>query len=166
MPPKRQISEEMILEQAFVMTRKQGFEHLTARALAGELHCSTQPIYQAFGGMEGLKTAVIRKAIGMMMWYVLEHKEDALPDEVSWLLGYVQFADREKMLFQLIFTAGMRELSQVVGANRQIRFDPDLLIYANGMILMTAFQSIQPSPTERRAMLLHAYEAFRGIRIS
>jgi len=160
MPPKKQITEAMILEKAFALTRETGFERITARGLADALHCSTQPIYRAFQDMAALKTAVTKQAVAQMMWFVMEQKDDSLPDELNVFIGYVRFADREKKLFQLIFTSGVGMLGQMMTAGRQIRFDSDMLIYANGMIMMSAYQTLRRSPAEQRAMLIHAYEAF------
>ena len=160
MPPKQQVTDEMILDKAFALTREHGFAQLSARGLAAALHCSTQPIYRAFADREALKAAVIRKAIALMMRFMLEHREDALPEELGRLLGYVRFAGQEKHLFQLIFTSGAGELGQAVAAGREFRFDPHMLVYANGMIMMTAFQTLRLSPAEQRAMLIRAYEAF------
>lgn len=160
MPPKKQVTEEMILDKAFALTRENGFEQLSARRLAGELHCSTQPIYQTFVDMKGLKIAVIRKAIMIMMRFVQEYKDDTLPDDLSFLIGYVQFANQEKQLFRLIFISGAGELEQFAAEGRRIHFDMNMLIYANGMIMMSAFQRLRWSPAEQRAMLIHAYEAF------
>ena len=61
MPPKIKIPKEAIAQKAFELTRAYGFEKVTARLLAGELHCSTQPIFHAFRNMEELKEEVYKK---------------------------------------------------------------------------------------------------------
>lgn len=67
MPPKKQTTVEHILEKEFDMVRQDGYDFLTARKLAGELNCSTQPIYQAYADMNGLKLALIKKSQEVMM---------------------------------------------------------------------------------------------------
>ena len=162
MPPKKQVTADMILEKAFAITREQGFESITARALAKALGFSTQPIYQAFADMEALKIAVIRKAVAVMAAFVAEQRDAALPEELSLLIGYVRFADREKKLFQLIFTSGPGAFGQAAAASEPVPLPEDLLIYANGMIMMSAYKTLRRSPEEQKAMLIRAYALFRG----
>ena len=51
MPPKVKIPREAIIEKAFELTKAYGFEKVTARFLASELKCSTQPVFHAFSNM-------------------------------------------------------------------------------------------------------------------
>lgn len=39
------IAQEVIIEAAFELVRKEGFEVLSARNIAKQIGCSTQPIY-------------------------------------------------------------------------------------------------------------------------
>ena len=75
MPPKKHITKEIILEKAFAITKDFGFDSISARTLAKQLDCSTQPIYQAFTDMDGLKTAIIEKSISIMLDFIIEHKD-------------------------------------------------------------------------------------------
>ena len=52
MPPKVKISKEDILQTAIELVRKGGEEAVNARAIAGALNCSTQPIFSNFASME------------------------------------------------------------------------------------------------------------------
>ncbi|MFR5123406.1 MAG: TetR/AcrR family transcriptional regulator [Neglectibacter timonensis] len=61
MPPKVKIPKEAIIEKAFELTKVYGFEKVTARLLASELKCSTQPVFHAFRNMEELKEEVYKK---------------------------------------------------------------------------------------------------------
>ena len=63
MPPKVKIPREAIIEKAFELTKVYGFEKVTARLLASELKCSTQPVFYAFHNMEELKEEVYKKRI-------------------------------------------------------------------------------------------------------
>lgn len=169
MPPKKQVTEEMILHKAFDLTREHGFDSISARTLASELNCSTQPIYQSFSDMAGLKAAVIKKSIVTMMEFIFRHKDPALPEELGFILGYVRFADREKKLFQLIFTSGANDLKQSFVACGQVcpnRFDVDLVIYANGIIMMSAFQVLDQSWEEKKKRIIQFYEKFHRVRLS
>lgn len=61
MPPKVKIPREAIIEKAFELTKEYGFEKVTARLLASELKCSTQPVFHAFRNMEELKEEVYKR---------------------------------------------------------------------------------------------------------
>lgn len=111
MPPKKQITAIQIVEKAFEMVRQEGYESITARKLAQALNCSTQPIYQSFTDMNGLKLALTHKAQEWMMKFISMNGDADLPAELSRILGYVQFANTEKYLFQLIFASGGEQRS-------------------------------------------------------
>jgi AcrR family transcriptional regulator len=163
MPPKKQITALQIVEKAFAIVRQEGFESLTARKLAQALNCSTQPIYQSFADMNGLKLALIRKAQEEMLRFIAEHAEADLPVELSRILGYVQFADTEKYLFQLIFASG--GVAGEVGQSyvpKEIGIDLNMIIYAHGIVMMMAYHTLQLPWETIRAMIIQAYAAFKG----
>ena len=163
MPPKKQINKHQIIEKAFEIVRSEGYESLTARTLAKKLNCSTQPIYQTFVDMKELKFELIKKAQENMLGYVMDTCDKKLPIELAYLLAYIRFAEEEKHLFQLIFTSGGLNLS---AKNEQgtanIKIDMNMIIYANGIIMMLAFNSIELSDEKIKDMLLHAYELFES----
>jgi len=45
MPRSTIIAQEVIIEAAFELVRKEGFEVLSTRNIAKQIGCSTQPIY-------------------------------------------------------------------------------------------------------------------------
>lgn len=55
MPSSPKIPKEMILNAALTMLIRDGYSALNIKALAEELHCSTQPISRHFGNMEGFE---------------------------------------------------------------------------------------------------------------
>ena len=162
MPPKRQLDKQKIIEKAFEMVRTEGYEALTARKLAQELHCSTQPIYQAFADMKELKIELINKAQETMLDYIKDNFDKALPVKLAYILAYIRFAGEEKYLFQLIFTSGGLNFN---GRNKpdtgMMDLDINMLIYANGMIMMLAYHTLDYDEEKLRDMLLHAYEMFQ-----
>lgn len=165
MPPKKQITKEIILEKAFAITKEFGFDSISARTLAKQLDCSTQPIYQAFTDMDGLKTAIIEKSVSIMLNFIIEHKDPTLPEELGFIIGYVQFANLEKQLFALLFSSGTNGLIHSFATSRQINFNMDMIIYANGMIMMSTFHALNQSWEEKKSMLIHAYELFCQVQL-
>lgn len=163
MPPKKQITKQQIIDKAFEIVCNEGYEALTARRLAKELNISTQPIYQAFSDMKELKMELITKAQEKMMGYIKENSDKSLPLELAYIIAYVRFAQDEKYLFQLIFTSGglnldnMNELRENV-----IELDYNMIVYANGIIMMLAFITLEHADEKVKDMLINAYELFKG----
>ena len=58
MAPKNKFTKEEMTEAALRVVRSLGGSGLTAKTLADELGTSTQPIFTAFGSMEGVRKAV------------------------------------------------------------------------------------------------------------
>lgn len=166
MPPKKQINKHQIIEKAFELVQSEGYPSLTARKLAKELNCSTQPIYQAFADMKELKIELIKKAQEKMYHFIMDRRDTTIPIELAYILTYIQFAREEKYLFQLIFTSGGLNLSAISAINEQgtsnINLDMNMIIYANGIIMMLAFNSFELSDEKIRDRLTHAYELFES----
>ncbi len=55
-------TKEAMVEAAFELVRRDGFDALTARSLAAELGCSTQPIMYRFPDLAELRELVYQKA--------------------------------------------------------------------------------------------------------
>lgn len=90
-----------MIEAAFELVRRAGFGALTARSLAAELGCSTQPIMYRFPDLAELKAQVYQKADEYHTAYI-----SAAEDLMGIGLRYVQFAAEEANLFQLLFQSG------------------------------------------------------------
>lgn len=166
MPPRKQIEEDVILDSAFEMTRASGFDSITARSLAASLHCSTQPIYQAFADMKALEKAVAQKSFRFMLDQIhAAANADSLPRDLAFVLQYIHFALNETHLFRVIARNGLFAADTAATADNVPRIDPKLLIFANGIVFMSAFQSLQLSWDEIRRLVLAAYADFRRERV-
>ncbi len=104
MPPKTKVTKEAVLAAAVELVRRDGAGALNARALAGELGCSTQPLFTHYPTMEALKTAVIEEATARWLGCIeTEHaKEKWLPYKAMGV-AYWRFAVTERELFKLLF---------------------------------------------------------------
>lgn len=103
MPPKVKIQREAIIEKAFELTKEYGFKKVTARLLASELKSSTQPVFHAFSNMEELKYEVYKKTQKFFEETMLQQPSDTeTPYFLSMGLKYVELAQKEKNLFQLL----------------------------------------------------------------
>lgn len=103
MARKESVTMQKILQTAFEMTRAEGFENVTARKVAAQAGCSTQPIFRVYKNMEELCGAVYLKAIAFFWdYYDLFPRISQIPF-VNLGMAYIAFAREEKNLFKLIF---------------------------------------------------------------
>ena len=104
MPPKTKVTRELIVSSATELVRSYGADALNARALAGMLQSSTQPIFSNFANMEELKQAVIERAYSLYMEKTDEiTKSGKYPPYKSTGMAYIRFAKEEKELFKLLY---------------------------------------------------------------
>ena len=101
MSRKPATTREDMIEGAFQLIRKEGMTALTARRLAEELNCSTQPIMYQFPNLNDLRELVYEKADRFHTEYILKD-EDFL--EIG--LRYIRFASEEGNLFRFLFQSG------------------------------------------------------------
>lgn len=66
MARKTQISKEIILDAAFQMLIKEGYNSINITSLAKEIGCSTQPIAWHFGNMEGLRAELLEYSLAFL----------------------------------------------------------------------------------------------------
>jgi AcrR family transcriptional regulator len=115
MPPEIKVTKEQIIDTAYRMTREQGFEYVTARKLAKEIGCSTQPIFRAYPGMDALKKEVSDRA-NRYFGDRLTESLLAEPQMEKTLLRigmtYIDFAQEEPKLFRILFMEGSPEGSR------------------------------------------------------
>ena len=100
MPPKQRFTAQDIIDAAFRVVRRQGWEGFSARTIATELNASTRPIYDHFNGMENIEAEVVKKALATFVDFLgRERTGDPWLDQA---LGYILFAVEEKHLFRCI----------------------------------------------------------------
>jgi len=100
MPPKQRFGPEDVIEAAYRVVRKKGWEGFSARTIASELNSSTRPIYDYFNSMGDIENEVVKKALAYFVEFL---SRDRTGDK--WLdqaIGYVLFAAKEKHLFRCI----------------------------------------------------------------
>ena len=108
MPPKTRVTEDIIVRAAIEVVRQSGFESVNARTVAGQLHCSTQPVMYHFSTIENLKKAAYRAADRLHSEYMMN-----IPPGQHPILGigmnYIRFAVEEPQLFRFLFQSGYAE---------------------------------------------------------
>ena len=104
MPPKVKVSVEEIINGAVELVQREGADALNARALAGVLDCSTQPIFSNFRSMDEVKEAVLERAISICNDYTTREVESGIYSVYKASgMAYIRFAKEECELFKLLF---------------------------------------------------------------
>ena len=105
MPPRTRISMDMIVDAAVEVVRQSGFENINARTVAGQLHCSTQPVMYHFSTIENLKRAVYAHIDQLHTEYLMNTPPRQHPI-LGIGLNYIRFAVEEPQLFRFLFQSG------------------------------------------------------------
>ena len=114
MPPKCKFTREEIIKAALDLTRKEGINALTARALGTKLGSSPKPIFTVFENMEEVQSEVQRAAKTLYAEYI----QIGLGQEVAFKgvgTQYILFAIKEPKLFQLLFMSEQPQKPPVAG---------------------------------------------------
>ena len=106
MSRKATITQKEIVNAAFKITKKEGFEQITSRKLAAAAGCSTQPIFRIYENMDGLKKDVYDKAAAYYEDYYNEYEKTHEVPFVDLGLAYIGFAQKYPHLFRLLFISG------------------------------------------------------------
>ncbi|MBR0461127.1 MAG: TetR/AcrR family transcriptional regulator [Erysipelotrichaceae bacterium] len=101
MPKKPTTNIEDMIEGAFRLIRREGLSSFTARNLADELGCSTQPIMYQFPNLKELKDLAYERADSFHTEYIT-----ADDDFLEIGLRYIRFASEEANLFRFLFQSG------------------------------------------------------------
>ena len=105
MSRKATITQKEIVNAAFKITRKEGFEQITSRKLAAAAGCSTQPIFRIYENMDELKKDVYAKAAEYYEEYYNEFTKSHDCPFVDLGLAYIGFAQKYPHLFRLLFVS-------------------------------------------------------------
>ena len=110
MAPKNKFTKEEMVEAALRVVRANGIDALTAKTMADALGTSTQPIFTAFGSMDGIKKEVYAAAIRVYDRYT----EAGLQERIPFFgvgMQYIRFAREEPELYRLLFLTRARDKS-------------------------------------------------------
>ena len=118
MPPKSKITKDMIVNAVVEVIRESGFENMNVRTVAGQLHCSTQPVMYHFPTVESLKRAAYQAVDRQHTDFLMNTppEQDPIPGIG---LNYIRFAVEEPHLFRFLFQSGYaaeNNLSDMIGS--------------------------------------------------
>ncbi len=127
MPPKAKYKKESIVNAAFEIVRKEGWEGLSARSIARKLKSSTGPIYSHLKSMKTIEEEVLRKA-----WAVFKkHMKTPITGD-KWIdqgIGHLHFAKSERALYKAIFDGRHHNVPNKIGQAVWKELAEDLLDY-------------------------------------
>lgn len=103
MPPKVRFQQQDIVTAAYELARKEGLDAINARSVAGQIGCSTQPIFRVFENMEQLKARVFEKAVRRFSDFIEENKNCCESPFKSLGMAYLLYAMEEPHLFHMVF---------------------------------------------------------------
>ena len=112
MSRKATITQKEIVNAAFKITKKEGFEQITSRKLAAAAGCSTQPIFRIYENMDELKKDVYDKAAAYYEDYYKAFSKTHSTPFVDLGLAYIGFAQKHPHLFRLLFISAQEEYSK------------------------------------------------------
>ncbi|MFI3176789.1 MAG: TetR/AcrR family transcriptional regulator [Eubacteriales bacterium] len=180
MPRKEVIKRDYVLERAFEMIRTKGYEQVTARKLADELGCSTQPIFRLYSGMEELLDATYPMAIDFFHQYAKDFFGKNKIPFIDLGMAYVTFAKEEPYLFKLLFLSEVRKgksmyellnssegyvtgeirKANLAGCQQSSELFMKLWICIHGIACMTLTDDYDLTPEETVSLLKDSYYAY------
>lgn len=183
MARKTQISREIILNTAFQMLIRDGYNTINITSLAREIGCSTQPIAWHFGNMEGLRAALLRHCLDYMRnHFTLEGDSTAamlseiprryidLAFDHPNLYKYLYMTDQDRVQTEELIQATrfpnyekiLSLLQQEHGISKQAaqRYLLDLQLYVHGIASCAVANIPFPSKEVIMEMIHDANEAF------
>ena len=99
MPRTISITKESLVEAAVSLLKREGMDALTARKLAKEAGCSTQPIFRAYQNMDELNADVFGVCAKIFSDHCSSYPSDSKVPFVNLGLAYISFAQTNKQVF-------------------------------------------------------------------
>lgn len=166
MPPSVKLKKEDIIEKAFELTRKNGFENITARSLAKELDCSTQPIFSSYENMDTLKRDVYKKAQTFFEEFMNVDSKNEYPHFLNMGIKYLELAKHERHLFKLICMSDnfkLKSLYDLAGDNIPIQNKKQFVkmwIFTHGVASIIATNNTDIDDDEIKNLLIEVFMDF------
>ncbi|MBM6614298.1 TetR/AcrR family transcriptional regulator [Desemzia sp. RIT804] len=122
MARKKTIMKSSILDTAYEVVKAEGFDGFTARNIAKEMNCSTQPIYLEFKNMDDLKRELLVriKAHLTETIYAQERMEKPILNDA---LNYLHFAKEEPVFFKALYLENRLDAKQIYAISHDVVLD-------------------------------------------
>lgn len=130
MAPKPRVNREDIAAAAFRLVRAGGIHNLTAKTLAREAGCSTQPIFWYFSGMAEVEDEVMTRAKALFAERLRRKREGVNPFKTVGL-NYIEFAKEETNVFKLLYMSG--NTGSGLLSDENVPFAVDVIVKEKGL---------------------------------
>ena len=122
MARKKTIMKSSILDTAYEVVRAEGFDGFTARNIAKEMNCSTQPIYLEFKNMDDLKKELLVriKAHLTESIYAQERMKKPILNDA---LNYLYFAKEEPVFFKALYLENRLDAKKIHAISHDVVLD-------------------------------------------
>ncbi len=97
------ITKTELVDAAYAIAAKEGMDHVSARTLAAEAGCSTQPIFRIYKNMDELRPDVFEKAVSAYTEYYAAFPKKNDTPFVNLGLAYIRYAQENPKIFELLF---------------------------------------------------------------
>lgn len=121
MARRKTITRDQILTAAHQVISEKGFSHFTARNIATQMNCSTQPIYLEFKNMNDLKEELFNVMADQFSDDFL--KESEMKDPFTELgLRFILFAKKNQQLYQSLYIEDVEGAQKMQAAFKKVFF--------------------------------------------
>lgn len=103
MARKISVTKEMLIDAAFETAQTEGLKEVTARKLAANAGCSTQPIFRVYKNMDELYDEVYLLSMAHFSDFYASYPEISEVPFVNLGLAYIEYAEKHSKLFQMLF---------------------------------------------------------------
>lgn len=180
MPPKCKFTKQEIVQTALDMTRENGIESVTARALGDRLGSSARPIFSLFQSMQEVQQEVLHAADALYQEYLRQDMQSGkYPVYKASGMAYIRFAREEKELFKLLFMRDrtgeqisegteLAPLLQIIQRNTGLSEQDatmlhlEMWVYVHGIATMIATSYLEWNWDTISRMLTDGYEGIKG----
>lgn len=184
MPPTKKFQKKEIVDTAYEIIKKEGFEKVNARRIAKELGCSVQPIFHNFSNMEELNESVKEKIYKKYEEYMLS----GINEERGYKntgLSYIRFSKDYPEFFKIMFMQKTNLTfhnfistdsvdNEIIKAgqkltglpyNEQKEFHKKVAIFTHGLACLIATKTVEFTEQEIDELLGDAvWEMLRGMK--
>ena len=183
MARKQTITKEMIIDSALDLAKREGIEAVTARKVAANAGCSTQPIFRVYKNMEELLAEVIGLAGDYFADFYENSPRSCDTPFVDLGISYINFARQEEKLFSLLFVSHykkevstyefinggskmyvLKELKKINGlpAQKAGSIFSNFWIFVHGLACMVLNGDFDLTDEELKETLIRIYEALKN----
>ncbi|RWZ58624.1 TetR/AcrR family transcriptional regulator [Halobacillus fulvus] len=149
--PRVGLTQDHIIEQAFIITEEKGLGHVTMANLARELNVKSPSLYNHFKNLDEVKQRVTSKGLELLFHFLKQQAEASEKGpEMLQAIGnaYIAFADAHPKIYQACTSAPDPKDSRIVKAGEGI--------------VQLVLEALDPFPLSEKEKI-HAVRGFRSL---